>query len=336
MPRSCMIMADVAQAHDGSLGTAHAFIDAVAKTGADAIKFQMHIADAESTTREPWRVKFSPQDDTRFEYWKRMEFTEEQWQGLRDHTVEKGLKFLCSPFSLEAVDALTRIGVDAWKIASGEIDNKPMLEAMALTGLPFILSTGMSGVEEIDTAVAMIKALDVPLTLLQCTTEYPCPAENTGLNVLPWMRDRYDVPVGLSDHSGKIWAGLAAAAQGAQMIEVHITLSRDMFGPDVAASLTPEELAQLAEGVDFIEAAMANPIDKDKMAASKADLRRMFGKSIVAARNITAGTVLEADDLSLKKPGNGFPPARLDDILGRRLLKDISTNQQLSEDDLES
>jgi len=331
-----MIMADVAQAHDGSLGTAHAFIDAVAKTGADAIKFQMHIADAESTTREPWRVKFSPQDDTRFEYWKRMEFTEEQWQGLRDHTVEKGLKFLCSPFSLEAVDALTRIGVDAWKIASGEIDNKPMLEAMALTGLPFILSTGMSGVEEIDTAVAMIKALDVPLTLLQCTTEYPCPAENTGLNVLPWMRDRYDVPVGLSDHSGKIWAGLAAAAQGAQMIEVHITLSRDMFGPDVAASLTPEELAQLAEGVDFIEAAMANPIDKDKMAASKADLRRMFGKSIVAARNITAGTVLEADDLSLKKPGNGFPPARLDDILGRRLLKDISTNQQLSEDDLES
>jgi len=336
MPRSCMIMADVAQAHDGSLGTAHAFIDAVAATGADAIKFQMHIADAESTTAEPWRVKFSPQDDTRFEYWKRMEFTEEQWQGLHDHTIEKGLKFLCSPFSLEAVEALTRIGVDAWKIASGEVDNKPLLEAMARNGLPFILSTGMSSVQEIDSSVNMIKALDVPLTLLQCTTEYPCPAEKTGLNVIPWMRQRYDVPVGLSDHSGKIWAGLAAAAQGAQMLEVHITLSRDMFGPDVSASLTPAELAQLAEGVDFIEAAMAHPIDKNEIAAEKADLRRMFGKSIVAAHDITAGSVLESGDLTLKKPGNGLPPVRLDDVLGRRLRNNITTNQQLSEDDLES
>jgi N,N'-diacetyllegionaminate synthase len=334
MPRSCLIIADVAQAHDGSLGTAHAFVDAVARTGADAIKFQMHIAEAESTPGEPWRVRFSPQDETRYEYWQRMEFTPEQWQGLRDHTIDKGLKFLCSPFSLEAVEILANIGVDYWKIASGEVDNKPMLAAMAQTGDPFILSTGMSDFQEIDASVAVIKGLNRPLTLLQCTTEYPCPPDKLGLNVIPLMRQRYGCPVGLSDHSGKIWAGLAAVAQGAEMLEVHIALSREMFGPDVTASLVPDELAQLAEGVDFIEAALANPVDKDEMAAAKADLRRMFGKSIVAAGDLAAGQTLGEKDLALKKPGSGLPPGKLETVIGRKLLRDLDKDQQLSEDHL--
>ncbi len=336
MSRSCMIIADVAQAHDGSLGTAHAFIDAVARTGADAIKFQMHIAAAESTTREPWRVKFSPQDETRFQYWQRMEFTPDQWAGLHDHTIEAGLKFLCSPFSLEAVDILTRIGVHAWKIASGEVDNKPLLEAMAKTGHPFILSTGMSGVEEIDTTVALIQDLNRPLTLLQCTTEYPCPPEKLGLNIIPWLRQRYGCPVGLSDHSGKIFAGLAAVAQGAEMLEVHIALSRDMFGPDVTSSLVPQELTQLAEGIDFIEAAQAHPVDKDQMAETKADLRRMFGKSIVASNDLSAGTILGPDNLTLKKPGTGLPPAAWEKVLGRTLLRDLAKDGQLAEEDIEA
>ena len=118
--RSCFVIAEVAQAHDGSLGMAHAFIDAIASAGADAVKFQTHIARAESTPAEPWRVKFSPQDKTRYDYWKRMEFTEEQWHGLKQHAEERGLKFLSSPFSTEAVDLLTRVGVAAWKVASGE------------------------------------------------------------------------------------------------------------------------------------------------------------------------------------------------------------------------
>src|SRR5262245_49617347 len=131
---ACMIIGEVAQAHDGSLGMAHCFIDAIAQAGADAVKFQTHIAAAESTSTEPWRVKFSPQDATRYDYWRRMEFTEGQWQGLKHHVEDRGLKFLSSPFSLEAVDLLTRVGVAAWKIASGEAGNIPLFERIAGTG----------------------------------------------------------------------------------------------------------------------------------------------------------------------------------------------------------
>src|SRR5438094_2671899 len=149
----CLIVGEVAQAHDGSLGIAHAFIDAIAAAGADAVKFQTHLAHAESTPAEPWRVRFSMQDDSRYAYWRRMEFTEEQWCGLRAHAIDRGLLFLSSPFSLEAVELLMRVGVAAWKIASGEIANGSMLDRMTESGLPIMLSTGMSRLDEIDTAV---------------------------------------------------------------------------------------------------------------------------------------------------------------------------------------
>src|SRR3990170_846507 len=160
----CLIVGEVAQAHDGSLGTAHAFIDAIANAGADAVKFQTHIAAAESTPAEPWRVIFSQQDATRYDYWKRMEFTEEQWCGLKKHADERGLKFLSSPFSIEAVELLTRVGVAAWKVASGEVSTTPMFERMAATGLPIFLSTGMSPLNEIDAAVELVQARGLPLT----------------------------------------------------------------------------------------------------------------------------------------------------------------------------
>ena len=209
-----LIVAEVAQAHDGSLGLAHAFIDAVAAAGADAIKFQTHIASAESTVHEPWRVKFSRQDATRYDYWKRMEFSEEQWFGLKTHAEERNLKFLSSPFSIEAVELLTRVGVAAWKVASGEVNNEPMFVAMAASRLPMILSSGMSTIAELDAAVGRVKAAGLPLTLLQCTSMYPTPPEKIGLNLIPFFRERYDCAVGLSDHSGTLYAGLAAAAIG--------------------------------------------------------------------------------------------------------------------------
>src|SRR5215216_4979449 len=189
--RRCLVVGEVAQAHDGSLGTAHAFIDAVANAGADAVKFQTHIAAAESTPGEPWRVKFSPQDATRYEYWKRMEFTEGQWHGLKRHADERGLKFLSSPFSLEAVELLTRVGVAAWKVASGEISNVALLDRMAATRLPIYLSTGMSPVEEVDRAVELVRARGLPLTVMQATSAYPCPPEKVGLNMIPYFRERY-------------------------------------------------------------------------------------------------------------------------------------------------
>lgn len=331
----CLIIAEVAQTHDGSLGQAHAFIDAVANAGADAIKFQTHIAAAESTPGEPWRVKFSRQDATRYEYWQRMEFTEEQWHGLKRHADDRGLKFLSSPFSVEAVDLLSRVGVAAWKVASGEVNTTPIFERMAATGLPIFLSTGMSPLSEIDAMVARIQSRKLPLVVLQCTSMYPTPPEKVGLNLIPFFRERYGCGVGLSDHSGTIYAGLAAAALGIEVLEVHVTLSREMFGPDVPVSVTTGELRQLVEGVRFIEKARANPVDKDAVARDLAPMRGLFTKSLVARMDLPAGTVLDESQLALKKPGTGLPAARLPDVIGRRLKRDVRADDLLQEADLE-
>src|SRR4051812_45843260 len=153
----CLIVGEVALSHDGSLGLAHAFIDAIARAGADAVKFQTHIAAAESTPAEPWRVRFSSQDPTRYDYWKRMEFTADQWLTLKRHADERKLIFLSSPFSVEAVQLLHRVGVPAWKVASGEISNGPLFDAVLETRLPILLSTGMSDLTEIDRAVARVQ-----------------------------------------------------------------------------------------------------------------------------------------------------------------------------------
>jgi N,N'-diacetyllegionaminate synthase len=329
----CLIVAEVAQAHDGSLGAAHAYIDAVADCGADAVKFQTHIAAAESTPDEPWRIKFSPQDATRYDYWKRMEFTEEQWVGLKRHADERDLLFLSSPFSIEAVDLLNRVGVAAWKIPSGETANTPMLDRMLATGLPVLLSTGMSPLSEIDDAVQHVHENGVPMVIFQCTSAYPCPPEKVGLNLISLFRERYDCSVGLSDHSGTIYPGLAAVTMGIEMLEVHVTLSRKMFGPDVPASITTVELRQLVEGIRFIEKMMSCPVNKEEMARDMADLRNMFTKSVVARRNIEAGTILTNDDVTLKKPGTGIPANRLPEIVGRRLKRSIAADTLIAEED---
>jgi N,N'-diacetyllegionaminate synthase len=329
-----MIIAEVAQAHDGSLGTAHAYIDAAARAGADAIKFQTHIAAAESTPEEPWRVKFSLQDGSRYEYWKRMEFTEEQWLGLKRHSDERGLKFLSSPFSIQAFDLLTRVGVAGWKIASGEFNNVPLIERAAKSGLPVLLSTGMSRIDEIDAVVERLSRWNAPVTVMQCTTTYPCPPEEVGLNMLGFFRERYECPVGLSDHSGTIYAGLAAAALGIEALEVHVTFSRECFGPDVPASLTLSELSQLVEGVRFIERMISRPVEKDTMAERLGGVRQIFTKSIAAVCDLAPGTILGPEHLTLKKPGSGLPPARLADLVGKKLGRSVAANQLLLEEDL--
>jgi N-acetylneuraminate synthase len=313
----------------------HAFIDAIAAAGADGVKFQTHIAAAESTPGEPWRVKFSPQDATRYDYWRRMEFTEDQWHGLKRHADERGLMFLSTPFSAEAVALLSRVGVAAWKVASGEVATPRMLEPMAATGLPLWVSTGMSPLSEIDVVVERVRRLSVPLTVLQCTSVYPCPPEKVGLNLIPLYRERYGCMVGLSDHSGTIYPGLAAATLGISVLEVHVTLSREMFGPDVPSSLTTAELRQLVEGVRFIERMMAHPVDKDAAAGELASMRTLFTKSIVPQRDLPARTVLAEADLAVKKPGSGLPASRLPDLLGRRLARPVLRDVPLKESDLE-
>jgi N-acetylneuraminate synthase len=194
----------------------------------------------------------------------------------------------------------------------------------------------MSGWGEIDAAVARVRGRSVPLALLQCTSAYPCPAEKVGVNVLDLYRQRYGVAVGLSDHSGKIFPGLAAATLGAEVVEVHVAFSRRMFGPDVPVSLLFEELAQLVEGIRFIERMRANPVDKDASAGETAPLRGLFTKSVVAGRDLAAGTVLTRDVLAVKKPGSGIPAARLPELVGTRLVRDVRADELLALSDVEA
>jgi N-acetylneuraminate synthase len=330
----CLIVGEVAQAHDGSLGSAHAYIDAIARAGADAVKFQTHIAKAESSASEPWRVKFSVQDNSRYEYWKRMEFTSEQWLGLKRHAEDRKLEFLSSPFSLEAAMMLERIGVRAWKVASGELNNPQLFDYLIDTRLPILLSTGMSRLEEIDIAAGRVQAAGIALAVLQCTSAYPCPPDKIGLNLLPCYRQRYHCAVGLSDHSGTIYPGLAAATVGIEVLEVHVTFSRDCFGPDVPASLTTFELATLVEGVRFVEKMKSHPVDKDEVASELTAVRSVFTKSVVAGADLPKGTLLTPGCLTVKKPGTGIPADRLPELVGRTLRRSIAVGEMLQESDL--
>lgn len=330
-----LIVGEVAQTHDGSLGQAHAFIDAIAGAGADAVKFQTHIAAAESTPAEPWRVQFSRQDESRYAYWQRMEFTADQWSGLAEHATDSGLLFLSSAFSIDAIELLESLDMKAWKVASGEVTNLPLIERMARSGAPVLLSSGMSSLDELDRAMRHVREAGAPVAVLQCATAYPCPPEQVGLNVIQELRSRYDCWVGLSDHSATIYPAIAAAVLAVDVIEVHVTLSREMFGPDVPASVTTSEVAQLVEGVRFVEQAMASPVDKDLIAGDMEPMRALFTRSAVAAVDIEAGTALTIHDLIAKKPGTGIPAARIPELVGRRARRAIPADTVLSEDDLE-
>ncbi len=330
----CLLIGEVGLVHEGSLGTAHAFIDAIADSGADAVKFQTHIAEAESTSRERFRARVFPQDNTRSDYWRRTSFSEENWTALKKHADQRGILFLSTPFSIAALDLLNRVGVPAWKISSGDTNNLPLLERACGTGKPVLLSTGMSPWEEIDRAVELVRSKGNELILFQCNTSYPCPPESLGLNLLEEYRKRYNLPIGLSDHSARICSGIAAFAMGAVAVEVHVTLSRKAFGPDISSSLEIDQLAELVASIRFLEKAFAHPVDKDQSAAGKESLRALFMKSIVAARRIEAGSMLTEEDLAFKKPFDGIAASSFREVLGRRIAVDKAKDDPIRWDDL--
>jgi N,N'-diacetyllegionaminate synthase len=330
-----LIIAEIGQAHDGSLGIAHSYIDAVSKVNVDAVKFQTHIAHAETTIHEPWRVKFSKQDKTRYDYWKRMEISKEGWKDLKKHAHDVGLKFLSSPFSLEAVELLKEVGVDAWKIASGEVNNDEILDSIAETKLEIYLSTGMSSVKEIDSSVKKIKDKDIDFTLMQCTSMYPTPSSKVGLNIIDFFKDRYKCSVGLSDHSGQIYPGLAATTMGIDVLEVHATFSKEIFGPDTSSSLSIEDLKRLVEGVRFIEDIKRNYIDKDVIALEFENMRRIFRKSIVYKTDLKKGAIITINNILYKKPGTGIDPKYIKDIIGKKLKKDVKEDELIVMDNLQ-
>ena len=328
--RRCFVIGEIAQAHDGSLGMAHAYIDAIARAGADAVKFQTHIAAAESSPQEPWRVKFSRQDASRFDYWKRMEFTEAQWVGLKEHAEECGLVFLSSPFSVESVALLERLDMAAWKVASGEINNPILMEQILGAGKPVLLSTGLTTYAEMDEVIEDIRGAGRDFAVMQCTTKYPTPPEELGLNLLSEFRERYQCPVGLSDHSANLFTGVAAASLGADLLETHVALSREMFGPDTVASLTTSELKTMIDGIRFVETAMANPMDKAILSEEQQELRTVFNKSLFVKMDLPAGTRLEPEHLIGKKPGTGIPVKQVKEVIGQRLALPVSNGEMLT------
>jgi N,N'-diacetyllegionaminate synthase len=331
--KSTYIIAEIGQAHEGSLGILHSYIEALATTGLDAVKFQMHIAEAESSVHEPFRINFSVEDQTRFEYWKRMSFTKEQWKGIKAKCDEVGLEFICSPFSNLAVDWLEEIGVTQYKIGSGEVNNFLILEKIVQTKKPIILSSGMSNFVELDATVAFLNSKKANFSILQCTTSYPTQPKQFGLNVIQELKKRYEVKIGYSDHSARLETCIAAVALGAEIIEFHVVFDRRQFGPDSTSSLTIDEAKQLVESVRTIDQAIQNPIDKSNN-DSFIGIKTIFEKSLAVNKNLPEGHVVTFEDLEAKKPkGFGIETSRFQEIIGKKLNKNLKQWDFLTEND---
>ena len=329
------IVAEIGQAHEGSLGIAHSYIDALADTGVDAIKFQTHIAEAESSIHEPFRIKFSYEDATRMDYWRRMEFTTEQWIDLKKHCKNKKVEFISSPFSNAAVEVLEQLGVAKYKIGSGEMNNLLLLQRVASTGKEIILSSGMSSLNELDATINFLKGFGNKLSILQCTTSYPTTPDQWGLNVLPVLRERYGLPVGFSDHSGDIFACLAATALGAQIIEFHAVFDKRMFGPDTSSSLTIDDIKRLVTGIRQIEKSRTNEVDKDN-AEMYSGLKSIFEKSLAVNKDLKQGHILSLNDLEAKKPkGFGIDARLFNKVVGKQINRSMQKWEFLTEKEID-
>ena len=331
-PRAFLV-AEIAQAHDGSLGAAHSFIDLAADLGVDAIKFQTHIAAAESTRDEEFRVRFSREDETRFDYWRRMEFDKEQWRGLINHAVERGLAFGTSCFSIAAFEMIAPLGIDFWKIGSGEVVSTQMIAAMAETGLPVLLSSGLATEQEMARAVEVVRSRGASVGVFQCTSKYPTKYEEVGLNRIQELRETFDCPAGLSDHSGEIWPAVAAISQGAEIIEFHLAFHKGQFGPDTAASLVPDQVSELVKARDAIAQMMEHPIVNGTLSDDQKAMRALFGRSLALCRQMKAGDIISRHDLVFKKPASGIQPTEIENVIGRKLLADKSPERLLRWED---
>jgi N,N'-diacetyllegionaminate synthase len=327
-----LIIAEAGMNHDGSLGNACRMVDIAANCGAGAIKFQTHISAAETLRDAPMPPYFK--GEPRFEYFERTAFSRERWVQLKAYCDKMKIGFLSSPFSIEAVDLLEDVGIDQYKIPSGEITNLPYLDAIAQTGKPILLSSGMSNWDELDAAVNLIRCHHDHLTLLQCTSDYPCEYGNVGLNVMLDMKERFATPVGLSDHTLSNYASFAAVSMGASVIEKHFTLSRNLYGSDAKHSLEPEGLADLVEGIRAIEVMLTTQVDKNAIGKFRV-MKETFEKSLVSLVPIQAGMEIKPKMIGIKKPGTGIPAAKYGEVIGRQAVRDIDADVLLQEEDFE-
>lgn len=330
------IIAEIGNTHEGSLGLAKQFLKAAADCGANAVKMQTHIFEAESLPCAPNPPYFK--DETRQDYFERTSFTLDQWKELKRYSHDElKIDFFSSPFSLEAVDMLEEVGMDTYKIASGEVNNIPLLEKIAKTKKKVLLSSGMSSWSEIDEAVLTLQTNGCEdLTVLQCTSEYPCPPEQSGLNVLDEIKLRYDnIKVGYSDHTMGVAVPLAAVVKGATVIEKHFTLSQKMYGSDAMNSIEPEDFKRLVNEIRQIYIALSSNVDKDKKVSYLKNMKRTFEKSIVSSRPIGESNVITQRDLAFKKPGDGIPARKYKQILGKKTNKPVDKDHQFTWTDFE-
>lgn len=324
------IIAEIGSVHDGSFGNACKLIEAAANCGADTVKFQTHIAVAETLRNAPMPSYFK--GEPRFSYFERTSFDKAQLKELKSVAQANKVRFLSSPFSLEAVDLLEDVEVDSYKIPSGEVSNIPLLLRVARTGKPVLLSSGMSSWKEMDAAVATL-APGGPVTVMQCTSAYPCPPERVGLNVITAMRQRYGLPVGFSDHTLGCAAAFAAATLGVVAVEKHFAFSRLMYGSDAANSMEPADFRIFSAGLRDISRMLGSEVDKDDLSELK-DMKLIFEKSVVTARPLRSGTEIVIDALAFKKPGDGIPASRFREIIGKVVARDLAADHKLSWDDL--
>ncbi len=328
-----LIIAEIGMTHDGSLGQALEMTKAAAEAGVDAVKYQLHISETETIRNAPQPPYFKA--EPRYEFFKRTAFGKEQWQTIKKQCEECNVKFIVSPFSIEAVKILEEIGVDAIKIPSGEITNIPYLEYISGTGLPVIISSGMSSWEELCTCVDIFKHRNCNIAIMQCTSEYPCPPEAVGLNIIDEIKKKYpEYPVGLSDHSSGEWAAIAAWMKGATLIEKHFTLSKKMYGPDAKMSMEPDEMASLCSSIKNLEKALASPVDKTQTERF-VEMKKIFQKSIVAIQDMKKGTVLTPEMIGYKKPGIGLETRYYKDVIGKKITRDLSVDDIIYEGDIE-
>ena len=335
MKKKTFLVAEVGLAHDGSLGIAKSFVDKISSAGADAVKFQIHDYYSESSKYEKFRKKFSYQDKDRSAYWKRTKFTKLEWKHLIDYTSKQKIKFIVSPFSIESFELLKSFNVYAWKIASGEFTNLPLIEHIVKNSKkPLILSTGLTYDKEIKVVLKLLSKIKNKITLLQCNSIYPCPVEKVGHNMIQNFSKKYKVDVGISDHSGKKNSIIAGITYKADMIETHVAFDRKFFGPDSSSSITFDELKEICEfNKDFNKIA-AGKINKSILTNNQKRMRKIFCKSIALKKNVNKNTLLTLNNIKFVKPQKGVDVFEYKKVLGKKIKRKKIKDEFLKWNDL--
>lgn len=327
------VIAEAGSNHNRDLGIAKRLIDVAAEAGADAVKFQTYSGDRIYSSKA--ESKYLKQFDHRgpAELLEDISLPRHWHADLAEHARERGIAFFSSPFDHEAVDELAALGVPVLKIASGEIVDLPLIRRAATTGIPLFISTGMATLAEVGEAVSAAEEAGAPaVALMQCTSVYPAAPERINLRAMDTLAREFGVPAGLSDHTTGISVPVAAAARGAAMIEKHITLNREMEGPDHSFSIDPDELTTMVDGIREAEAALGDGLKDGPGPEELEENYTLARRSLIAARDLSAGTVLRSEMVTVKRPGSGIPPKHLDEVIGRTLTTDVEADDVLTWD----